>query len=678
MEMDPECNASAAENLYKLIQRLILERAYDGIKLLFQCPSEAAKNLPLMPAIAMDLYTEICAPTLSDEINVEESDLFDCVNELLKIVAQYAPLEQFMLELMEKIEESTSIAIFSAYLRALQVVLLRQGSAKPQAVEWCLNSVLTRVRDLPLPDYLKEGYDEQQARLVEQEKQVEELMAHYITIDLCYEPLLKDILAKDSCTGIFRDCGLSRRNVFTCFLLQLLGKPLSLLELSNVPKKVLQPGQAHKCSSTPWRNRLGQTQRNYLLARANAGHAQTYVQQVVAGLTRDINRLIGDPYYLLGLVEQRSRWKRRLDASKGVFEMSCHNIFLIDEKLPLPALAMYYHALFVGEHMPATAPKVYAPLFLFESSLYLIAVLLEQPEPPLQHCALRLNEFMLSILTEPVPQCSLDLEVHKRYCEALCKVTGYSPEEPLRLLGLQTLHHYILVFEDAAKYFILKNLLSTLQHDGILGYLAGVYKDLVAKALNEPGPMSDVYSGIKFRSMLLQGVCVLPQDVKSDLLLHSGSLTNALNILRYFALADMQNLTGFWDALPDIEEKLLQPLGKALDFSLAHYKAYRKRVENGQSASDDELMQKQLNMLAVNISNSGMAGEGDANGSLPDIGREEKLDVLAGSITSLESLRVLYLLACERLEQSASKRKLLHAPAPQPPPVAMEVEVEQA
>lgn len=672
MEMEPAFNAVAAENLYELIKRLLVERAYDGIKMLFQSPTEAAKNLPLMPAIAMELYNEICAPTLCDQINEDDPELFDCVNELLKVVAQYAPLEQFMLELMEKIEESTSIATFSAYLRALQVVLLRQGNGKPKAVQWCLTSVVTRVRDLPLPDYLKEGYDEQQARLVEQEKQVEELMAHYITIDLCYEPLLKDILAKPNCSRVFRDCGLNRRNVFTCFLLQLLDRPLSLLELSNVPKKVLQPGQAHKCSSTSWRNRPGQTQRNYLLARANAGQAQTYVQQVVGTLTRDINRLIGDPYYLLGLVEQRTRWKRRLDAAKGVFEMSSHNVFLIDENLPLPALAMYYHALFVGEMMPANAPKIYSPLFLFESSLYLIAVLLEQPEPPLQHCGLRLNEYMLSIISEPVPQCSLDLEVHKRYCEALCKVTGYSPEESLRLLGLQALHHYILVFEDDAKYFILKNLLGTLQHDGILGYLAGVYKDLVAKALNQPTPLGDVYSGVKFRSMLLQGVCVLPQDVKSDLLLHSGSLTNALNILRYFALADMKNLTGFWDAVPDIEDRLLQPLGKALDFSLAHYKAYRKRVEQGQSASDDELMQKQLNMLAVNISNSGMAGEGDANGSLPDIGREEKLDVLAGSITSLESLRVLYLLACERLEQSASKRKLDQHAAP----VAMELEVE--
>jgi len=241
--------------------------------MLFHSPNESEKNLRHMPAISMDLYCDVCAPNLTDDTNVENSELFDCVNELLKIVAEYAPLEQFMLEVMEKIEESTSIAIFSAYLRALQVVLLRQGDAKPQAVEWCLCSVVTRMRDLPLPDYLSEGYDQQQALLLEQEQQIEDLMAHYITIDLCYEPLLRNIFEQEKPNQIFRDCSLNRRNVFTCSLLQLMDKPLALLELSNEMNPYLMPGQIHSCRPCPKRRRPEHTQSNYLLARANAGRA---------------------------------------------------------------------------------------------------------------------------------------------------------------------------------------------------------------------------------------------------------------------------------------------------------------------------------------------------------------------------------------------------------------------
>jgi len=41
-----------------------------------------------------------------------------------------------------------------------------------------------------------------------------------------------------------------------------------------------------------------------------------------------------------------------------------------------------------------------------------------------------------------------------------------------------------------------------------------------------------------------------------------------------------------------------------------------------------------------------------------DIGRQEKLDVLASSITSLETLQSLYLRAREIIEQSARLRRV--------------------
>ncbi|XP_030386014.1 glomulin [Scaptodrosophila lebanonensis] len=624
--MEPVCEADAADNLLKLIRQLIVEEAYDGVKMLFYGPdpSKCAKNLHLMPAIAMDIYNEICFPSLNDEINSDDPELFDCSNELLKLLADYAPLEDLMLELMERIEESRSQAVFSAYIRALQVVLLRHGNQKPQALEWCLNSVFTRLQELPLPAYLSEGYDADQARLLEQDPKVEDLLAHYITVELFLEPLLTDVAVKDVPTGAcqtFRDCSMSRRNILTCFLIQLLGKPLALLELSYVKKDM----------------------------------TVSYVQQIVKSLTEHVTQCIGDPYYLLGLVEKRARWQRKLDAAKGVFEMSSQNVFLIEEKLPLHALGMYYHALFVGNLLPPNAPKVYSSLFLLEAGIYLGAVLLEQTEPPLQFSGLRLIEHLVSELTVEIPEASLQMEVHKRFCMALCSIVGYSPQVPLRQLGLCVLRDYILSFGHSGKYFIIKNLLETLQHDGLMGYLSSMYKDLVNQALNQNETLPEVYHGAQFRSMLLLSVCCLPNDVKSDLLMNADRLNSALNIVRYFALRDTLNHTGFWNVMPEIEIKLLQPLGKALDFSLAHYKAYKDRVVNGQSASDDAMIKEQLNMLSMKITNSGVAGEGDS--TMPDIGQKQKLEVLGSSITSLEQLLYLYLRTNECLEQSSRKRK---------------------
>ncbi|EDW79845.1 uncharacterized protein Dwil_GK17802 [Drosophila willistoni] len=630
MEQPPSASEEAARNFLKLIKQLLQEKAYEGVKMLFQSPNEAARNLQHLPLIAMDIYEDICVPSLEDEVNVEQPELFDCANELLRLVAQYYfSLEELMLELMEKIEESSSIAVFSAYMRALQVVLQRQGDQKPQAVEWCLQSVSSRLKECPLPGFLSEGYDEAAGRLLEQNQQVEDLMAFYITIDLFYKPLLAEILTTGaSVTSIFRNCGLTRRNAFTCFYVQLMGKPLALLEMGYVRDEL-----THK-----------------------------YVHQVVKSLTEAVCSCLSDPFYLLGLVEQRARWQRKLDAEKGVYEMSSQNMFLIEEKMPLYAVAMFYHALLVGNLLPPKAPKIYQPLYLFETGLYLVSVLLEQVEPPLQHCGLRLLEhLMTNTLANSgviVPCSSLQLDVHKRLCESLCKIVGYSPQVSLRQVGLHVLRKYVLAFDHEGKYFVLKNLIETLQHDGLLGYLASMYKDLVDQAMClTASELPLVFSGKQFREMLLLCLCVLPQDVKSDLLLHSDRICNALNILRYFAIRDLSNDTGFWHFLPEIEERLIQPLGKALDFSLAHYKAYKERVENGQSSSDDALMQKQLKMLAVNISNSGMASGDGLDNNLPDIGREEKLDVLSSSITSLESLLGLYLRANECIEQSLRNRQ---------------------
>jgi len=141
MEVDVDvAQATEASNLLQLIKQLLVEKAYDGVRMLFQSAQEAERNIRLLAHIAMDLYHDVCFVNISDEVNSQEPELFDCSDELLKLLARFAPLQELMLELMERLEESSSLNVFGAYLRALQVVLQRQGRDKPQAVEWCLQS----------------------------------------------------------------------------------------------------------------------------------------------------------------------------------------------------------------------------------------------------------------------------------------------------------------------------------------------------------------------------------------------------------------------------------------------------------------------------------------------------------------------------------------------------------
>lgn len=612
--MKPVTADEGAEHLKVLIKQLIKEQQYDGVALLFTSNKESERNLQYLPKIAMDLYHEVCLENLNDKVNEENVSLYGCAEELLKIVAQHAPMEELLLELLELVEENKSEFVFTSALRALQIVLLRQGNEKPRALEWSLNSIYTCLEELPYPTYLKEGYDDQQKHLLEQDNQIQSLLMHYITVGLFYDPLVNAVCSQPrNEKEIFRDVGITRRNVLCCFLIELLGKPLSLLNLNNNEEK----------------------------------KTNTYSLQCAKSLTQAATRCLGDPLYLLTFVETRARFKTPKDEAKGVHAMSSCNIFLINEKLPLDSLAIYYYLIFVEDIDASSIPKVYHPLFIFESCLYLIYELLLQDEPALHEKSLLLMDKLLqNLLKHKITASSLELEVHKSFCITLCNIVGYSAHVHIRQMGLKVMRQYILSFEDEGKYLILKNLLKTVNHHGISGYLATLYKDLVAEALKDSKPLPNSFQGQDFRYLFLKHICQLPRGVETDLLENTDKIISSLNALRYFALKDVENRTGFWEFAQEIEEHYLATLRKALDLSVAHFKAELHNVETG--VEHPQL--KELELVNIDITN-------DKDSKLDlELDRDKKISILNQNLCTFDLMRSLLSRASECLENSPQRK----------------------
>ena len=606
----PVVEEYSAENLKLLVKQLIKEQQYEGVALLFTSNKEAPRNLHCLPKIAMDLYHEVILENLNDKSYHQNVALYGCAEELFKLVAAHAPPEELLLELLELIEENKCEYVFTSALRALQIVLLRHGDQKPRALEWSLNSICARLEGLPVPDYLKEGYDDKQKRLLEQDNQIQALLMHYITVGLFYDPLIESTCSSPwGDEEIFHPVGITKRNVLCCFLVQLLGKPLSLLDLSNDGQK----------------------------------KSNTYSLQCATSLTKGVTKCIGDPLFLLSFVEPRSRCKRRLDETKGIFELSSSNIFMINEKLPLESLAIYYYMV-IKEGIDLDAvPKVYHPLYLMESGLYLVYQLLLQDESALHEKAVLLMQKLLQNLNQyKISVLSLDLDVHKSFCITLCNLVGYSANTQLRQLGLKVLRLYILSFEDEGKYAILKNLMKSVQHHGIAGYLATLYKDLVADALQMHTDLPLSFCGAHFRSLFMQNIWHLPQGVETDLLENSDTIISSLNAIRYFALKDLHNRTGFWDFAREIDEKYLQLLRKALDLSIAHFKAELHSVEQGV----ERPQLNQLNLLDINVAND---RETKLNLEL-DHGKQ--INILKQNLCTFDLMRSLLSRASECLENS--------------------------
>ncbi|XP_012154765.1 glomulin [Ceratitis capitata] len=605
-----------AKNLVELVKQLITEKEYDGVALLFTNEAEAPRNRSCLETVGMELYHEFCEPNLTAEVHEEQLPLYNCAEELLYLIASYAPMEELLLELLEMIEDQKSEFVYSSSLRALQAVLLRMGDKKPRALEWSLNSIHTRIESLPLPNFLEEGYDEKQEALLEQNNQIEKLLMHYITLNLFYEPLLKDILSSQSTSGpAFFDKSINRRNVLCCFLIQMLGKPLALLDLS-----------------------------------ADGRKTNTYTIQCARKLTESAVNCLDNPLRLLFVGEQRIRWTRRLDTNKGVHEMSSKNIFLIEDKFPLESLSIFFYMIFVEGICLNSVPKVYAPLYIFEMSLYYTNELLAHDEAALHYRALQLTKCLLDKLNhEKIAAISLELDVHKNFCNSLCNIVGYSSHNKLRQIGVKLLRQYILQFDDEGKYLVLKNLLRTVPHHGISGYLAIIYKDVVANALVSTSTnLPTSFSGQDFRTIFLRYICHLPHGAKTDLIEHADKVISSLNALRFFAIKDLQNRTGFWDIVPEIEQQFTDPLRKGLDISVAHYKAELLRVENGLDAETEAEDRKNLEILDLNIANASKeSGQMDL-----EITRQRKTEILRQNLCTFDLMRSLLGRTVECFENS--------------------------
>lgn len=618
---------SHSNNLIKLIKQLIIEGQYDAVALLFN-PEKSPRNVEILRTIACDVLHDVCMPHLNDQVYADNIHLFNCVENLLAILCAHGPGEVLLLEILELLEEQKhSDQLFISTLKALQVLLLRLMEQKPSALEWSCNSIISYIEKTPLPDYLCDGYDLKQQQLLEQDTDVQHLLMNYITIGLFYEPLLERVIQLSHVSRNFRVVGADARNVICCFLVQLLGKPLALLDL-------------HKPTPTS----IGAEQ-------SGKAPANSYTLQCACNITKAISQCVVDPFYFLSFVEQRVRFKPKLDASRGVFEMSSNNVFLIEDKLPMLGLAIYYYMVIVEGVTIDRVPKVYAPLYVLESGIYLVTELLSQPDPPLHYRGLLLGKSLLRQLQdEIIPAVQLELTVHKTFCHALCNVVGYSSQQHIRQLGVAVLRSYILQFDDEGKYVILHNLLHCVQHTGISGYLAVTYKDLVANSLVLPNetPLPTFYTGDDFRSILLQHICKLSNGAETDFIEQSDRIISSLNTLRFFALNDLENRTGFWDFVDVIERDFLTPMRDGLHLSAAHYKAELLRIESGLDEADEAEERARLKLLNVNIRN--MPSQEDFA-----LDRKRKMEILNQNLCALDLMRSLLARATECIEKTPRK-----------------------
>ncbi|KAL1129175.1 hypothetical protein AAG570_013705 [Ranatra chinensis] len=158
--------------------------------------------------------------------------------------------------------------------------------------------------------------------------------------------------------------------------------------------------------------------------------------------------------------------------------------------------------------------------------------------------------------------------------------------------------------------------------EGFIGYLVTLLKDVVFRTLSDPGEGKELFSG-KCLADLLNKFCHLHTGVETDLIELSDRIISCLNLLRFLAIRDKTNITGFWDSTPSLASNFLEPLKKGLTLSRAHYKL---QLDDLKSGSGDDTAN-----LEVKVGTS----------VLPAMPKEQKIQVLNTALNTFDLMESL-------------------------------------
>lgn len=548
-----------------------------------------ATNYPIIMEKSSDLI-KVVVKYLTDENLARNFELHNACEGMLMQIATVGREDSVVIELLDVIAFIESDNTVVSVMKAFQALLLKQSTDCTRAMEWILNGIQQYAMELPLAPNLRRCIDDDEELLLEEEDETKRIISFYIFMRHFYEPILNQVIANEPPNGShFRSNGLTKRNVLASFIIELYDVPLAYLDLSDPTL------DEHKCKN-------GVTQTNL------------YTRQITVSLMHHLHKLIGNPLQLIGYGQRRKLWPYDPDD----YYVPPSDVFLLDAKVSCTGLAVMFYVLFVENFNVQIIPQIYRTDYLFEMGLYYVNHLLLSSEETLNTKGIRLALKLLKNMNfELLEDDTLDLDIHKIFTKNLIKVLDSTQIRRNSKLGVELLVKYIDRFKTIdAKYFHIQYLLKSTSNNKIRGLLVTIYKNLIAHELDLiDGSLQEEMSvychGDVLKGMLLNRICILPNNVETDLLQYNDLIMAALNMLRFLLLRDSNNFTQLWDYIDEIDEKYLKTLTTALECTRAHYRIERKRIiENSKSppncsvsiiGSEDLQMttENQLQVLAI-------------------------------------------------------------------------------
>lgn len=283
------------------------------------------------------------------------------------------------------------------------------------------------------------------------------------------------------------------------------------------------------------------------------------VKDISEMIVISICKLTGDCFRFLSIVVERDKRSNESDLFESTWQVS--NL----------SYANFYYLLITKEALGENIPQVYDLEYILHNCFYLAYVFLEKTDPIFVSKGLSLIE---SLIDRPekysLSQQTLELSVHSKLFACLTQVMIYCESDKERKRALKIFKTYIDLFTIQARYQVLLQLYKVTKHSGLLSLISVIVKDSVIMCL-EKNPPLNYFLGSNLHS-LLAVVCNLQHGSATDLIEIAEEVIAALNLIRFLAIRDSENVTGFWNYVENLEKHYLRDLRTGIDLSRAHWK----------------------------------------------------------------------------------------------------------
>lgn len=490
-----------------------------------------------------DLISVIVGKIQVDTMIIKPS-LYGTCEELLAIIVQKATPEEALLEFIEQIEVAKNDAQFAIILEPLQQLLLKLSIKRGRSLEWCLNSISTYIETIPIPEH---HLEEKERLLLDCDANIRRIIKIYSLLPPFFGPFVKETVVSN----------INHRTaeILAAFLISLLGKPLIYVDLDPDSNK---NSEARTCANT---------------------------------IIQDICTLAKNIYKFLDYVELHFKQDQKQKSKNVVVSDSEEELSPYDhkEKINMTTLSGLFYTTLSGHFtLPDFAlPLVYSSEYVTNTVLLCVVHLLSfaQYGPLAKGISLCYkilnndpNKFIHTVLTNPV---------HYNLCKSLVNISIYSSYDYTRKEAVKLIDNHIMKFDYKGRCMLIKYILDTANHSGMIGFAITLYKNSIDKAFQDP-ELPECFTGVHLMGMIKK-ICYLPHGPESDLVELADQIITALNFLRYLALKDTCNKTGIREYFSLIEDDYLKNLRTGLNMSKAHYEVKLKDIEEAKALPEEQV-----------------------------------------------------------------------------------------